>query len=219
MVASSNLIRWGLVAATAGGVLFSVVDPAVVGTFAGQQTLRVLGTVVLSGGLIVFVTGFVGAGFLRGLDRERRVAALASIALGSYCLLALPIYYLVFTDTVRVFGGESPLCLLLSLVVVPFLLRNSSSGALLAATLIKRVWRAHPGARGVLRPRSASRWPDDRVLRSGPLRASVRAGGRLHPHHVWPRPRFVPLLSDTVLVRHSDLWPSGLPDRFSVIRG
>ena len=84
MVTSSNLIRWGVVAATAGGMLFSVVDPAVVGTFAGQQTLRVLGTVVLSGGLIVFVTGFVGTGFLRGLDRERRVATLASIALGAY---------------------------------------------------------------------------------------------------------------------------------------
>ncbi len=136
MVASSNLIRWGVVAATAGGVLFSVVDPAVVGTFAGQQTLRVLGTVLLSGGLIVFVASFVGAGFLRGLDRERRVAALASIALGSYCLLALPIYYPLFTDTVRVFGGESPLCLLLSLVAVPLLLRNGGSGALLAATLI-----------------------------------------------------------------------------------
>src|SRR3712207_2898477 len=100
MVASSNPIRWGVVAATAGSVLYSVVDPAVVGAFAGQQTLRTLGTVVLSGGLIVFVAGFVGTGFLRGVDRERRLAALASITLGSYCLLALPIYYLVFADTV-----------------------------------------------------------------------------------------------------------------------
>jgi hypothetical protein len=117
-------------------VLFSVVDPAVVGTFAGQQTLHALGTVALSGGLIVFLWGFVGTGSLVGLNHERKAAALASIALGSYCLLALPIYYLVFTDTIRVYGGESPMCLLLSLVLVPLLIRKGSSGALLAATLI-----------------------------------------------------------------------------------
>jgi hypothetical protein len=66
MVASSNLIRWGVVAATVGGMLFSVVDPGVVGMFAGQQTLRVLGTELLSGGLIVFVAGFVSTGVLGG---------------------------------------------------------------------------------------------------------------------------------------------------------
>src|SRR5918995_4175811 len=113
MVADSKLIRWGVVAAAAGGVLFSAVDPAVVGTFAGQQTLRALGTVAMSAGLIAFLAGFVGTGSLAGLDRERRAAALTSVALGIYCLLALPIYYLVFTDTIRVLGGESPICLLL----------------------------------------------------------------------------------------------------------
>jgi hypothetical protein len=73
---------------------------------------------------------------LAGLDRELRVAALASIALGSYCLFALPIYHLIFADTVRFFGGESPMCLLLGFVVVPLLVRKDSSGALLVATLI-----------------------------------------------------------------------------------
>jgi hypothetical protein len=135
-VASSYLIRWSVAAATAGGALFSAVDPAVVGTFAGQQTLRALGTVLLSGGLIVFLVGFVGTGSLTGLDHERRVATLASIALGSYCLFALPVYYLIFTDTVKIFGGESPICLLLSLVLVPLLIRDGTSGALLAATLM-----------------------------------------------------------------------------------
>ena len=136
MVASSNLIRWGVVAATAGSVLFSVVDPAVVGTFAGQQTLRVLGTVLLSGGLAGFLVGFVGMGFLAGLDPNRRVVTLASIALGTYCLFAVPVYYLIFTDALRVFGGESPGCVLLGLILVPLLVRSGSAKALLAATLI-----------------------------------------------------------------------------------
>jgi hypothetical protein len=135
-VASSSLIRWGVVATTVGGALFSIVDPAVVGPFAGQQTLRALGTIALSGGLIAFLSGFVGTGSLVGLNHERKAAALASFALGGYCLLALPIYYLIFTDTIRVYGGESPMCLLLSLVLVPLLVRKGSSGELLAATLI-----------------------------------------------------------------------------------
>jgi ABC-type glucose/galactose transport system permease subunit len=97
-MAPSSLMRWGVVAATAGCVLFSLVDPAVVGTFSGQPALRTLGTVALSAGLMVFLAGFIGMGSLAGLDRDRRIVTLASIALGSFCLLTLPVYHLIFTD-------------------------------------------------------------------------------------------------------------------------
>ena len=133
---SSKGVRWGGLVAVLGGVLLMSVDSAVTGVFTGQQTLLTLGTVLLSGGLAAFLVGFVGTGFLAGLDPNRRVVTLASIALGIYCLFALPVYYLVFTDTLRVFGGGSPGCVLLGLILVPLLVRSGSAKALLAATLI-----------------------------------------------------------------------------------
>jgi hypothetical protein len=133
---SSEGVRWGGLVAVLGGVLLMSVDPAVTGVFTGQQTLLTLGTVLLSGGLAAFLVGFVGTGFLAGLDPNRRVVTLASIALGIYCLFAVPVYYLVFTDALRVFGGESPGCVLLGLILVPLLVRSGSAKALLGVTLI-----------------------------------------------------------------------------------
>lgn len=135
-MAASKLIRWGVIAAVTGVVLLGVSDPAVVGTFAGQQTLLVLGTVSLLGGLAGFLVGFVDIGPLSGLDFDRRMAALASVALGVYCLLVVPVYYVIFTDTVKLVGGESPGCVLWALVVAPLLIRNGGVMALLTATLI-----------------------------------------------------------------------------------
>lgn len=133
---SSSSSRWGVTAAALGAVLFMAGDPAIVGTFAGQRTLLALGTVSLLGGLAVFLTAFVGAGTLAALDSDRRAATLASMALGVFCLLAVPVYYLIFTDEIRILGGESPFCVLLSLALVPLLIRVGTAKALRAATLI-----------------------------------------------------------------------------------
>jgi hypothetical protein len=137
LLASSNRIRWGGLAAVLGGALFMAVDGATTGTASAvQQTLLLLGTVLLMGGLVVFLAAFFGTGLFAGLDPDRRAATLASMALGAYCLLAVPVYYLVFTDEVTVLGGESPSCVLLGLVVVPLLLRNGGARALMAVTLV-----------------------------------------------------------------------------------
>src|SRR5215211_5739871 len=103
-MAASKLVRWDAMAAVAGVVLLGVSDPAVVGTFTGQQTLLVLGTMSLLGGLAGFLVGFVDIGPSSGLDFDRRMAALASVALDVNCLLAVPGYYVNFTDTVRLLG-------------------------------------------------------------------------------------------------------------------
>jgi hypothetical protein len=94
-------------ATVTGVVVLGVSDPAVVGAFTGQQTLLVLGTVSLLGGLAGFLVGFVNTGGLSGLDLNRQVTTLASVALGVYCLLAVPVYHLNFADMVRLLGGES----------------------------------------------------------------------------------------------------------------
>lgn len=135
-MANSRLIRWGGLAALLGGVLFMAVDPAITGTFAGQRILLVLGTVSLLGGLAVFLTAFVGTETLAALDPDRRVATLASMALGVFCLLVVPVYYLIFTDEIRILGGESPFCVLLSLALIPLLIRAGTAKALRAVTLI-----------------------------------------------------------------------------------
>jgi hypothetical protein len=132
----SNLTRWGGLAAVLGGVLFMPVDTATASASAVQQTLLLLGTMLLLGGLVVFLVAFSGAGLFVGLDPDRRVATLASMALGAYCLLAVPIYYLIFTDKIVILGSESPGCVLLGLVVLPLLVRNGGTRALMAVTLI-----------------------------------------------------------------------------------
>jgi len=65
-----------------------------------------------------------------------RSVALASIALGIYCLLAVPVFYVIFADTVRLLGGESPGSVLLALGVAPLLIRSGGVKALLAPTLL-----------------------------------------------------------------------------------
>ncbi|MBA2691882.1 MAG: hypothetical protein H0U65_05235 [Rubrobacter sp.] len=135
-MAYSSSIRWGGLAALLGGVLFMAVDPAVVGTFAGQRILLALGTVSLLGGLAVFLAAFVGTGTFAALDPDRRAATLASMALGVFCLLAVPVYYLIFTDEIRILGGESPFCVLLNLILVPLLIRSGTAKVLRAAMLI-----------------------------------------------------------------------------------
>jgi hypothetical protein len=135
-MAASKSIRWGVMAAVMGVVLLGVSDPAVVETFTGQQRLLVLGTVSLLGGLAGFLVGFVRTRSFSGLDFNRRMAALASVALGVYCLLAVPVYHVIFADTVRLLGGESPGCVLWALIVAPLLIRSGGVKALLTATLI-----------------------------------------------------------------------------------
>lgn len=132
----SNLIRWGGLSAALGGVLFMAVDSATVSASAAWQTLLLLGTALLLGGLAVFLAAFVGTGTFAALDLDRRAATLASMALGVFCLLAVPVYYLIFTDEMRILGGESPFCVLLSLILVPLLIRSGTTKALRAATLI-----------------------------------------------------------------------------------
>jgi hypothetical protein len=128
--------RWGVLVALLGGVVFMTVDTVTTDPSAGQQVLFLLGTILLLGGLIVFLVAFAGTGLLAGLDPDRRVATLASMALGVYCLLVVPVYYLIFTDEVAVLGGESPGCLLLALIVMPLLIRDGHARALRAAALI-----------------------------------------------------------------------------------
>jgi hypothetical protein len=135
-MASTTLIRWGGLAAVVGGVLFMAVDGATTGASAVLQTLLLLGTMLLLGGLVVFLVAFFGKGLFVGLESDRRVATLASMALGAYCLLVVPIYYLIFTGRVTILGGESPLCVLLGLIVIPLLVRNGGTRALIAVTYI-----------------------------------------------------------------------------------
>jgi hypothetical protein len=135
-MAASSLIRWSGLAAVLGGVLFIAVDGATTGASAVQQTLLLLGTMLLLGGLVVFLAAFSGTGLFVGLDSSRRVATLASMALGAYCLLAVPVYYLIFTDEITILGGESPSCVVLGLIVIPLLVRNGGTRALMAVTLI-----------------------------------------------------------------------------------
>jgi hypothetical protein len=49
-MAASSLIRWSGLAAVLGGVLFIAVDGATTGASAVQQTLLLLGTMLLLGG-------------------------------------------------------------------------------------------------------------------------------------------------------------------------
>jgi hypothetical protein len=139
-MAASSLIRWGGLAAVLGGALFMAVDGATTGASAVRQTLLLLGTMLLLGGLVVFLAAFFGTGLFVRLDSSRRVATLASMALGAYCLLAVPVYYLIFTDEITILGGESPSCVVLGLVVIPLLVRNGGARALMAVTLIAVVF-------------------------------------------------------------------------------
>lgn len=134
--ASSQSIQWGGLSALLGTMLFMAVDSTTVSDSAVWRMLILLGAALLLGGLAVFLAAFVGTGLLASLDHIRRVAILASMALGAFCLLAVPIYYLIFTDEITMLGGESPFCVLLGLVVMPLLIRNGGAKALLAATLI-----------------------------------------------------------------------------------
>lgn len=136
VTASSNSIRWGGISAVLGAVLFMAVDNATVSDSAVWQMLILLGTVLLLGGLAVLLTAFASTGLFASLDHIRRVAILASMALGAFCLLAVPAYYLIFTDEIAILGGESPFCVLLGLVVIPLLIRNGGARALLAAMII-----------------------------------------------------------------------------------
>lgn len=133
---STDPTRWGVLVALLGGVLFMTVDIVATDPSAGQQVLLLLGTVLLLGGLVAFLAAFASTGLLAELDPDRRVATLASMALGVYCLLVVPVYHLIFTDEVVILGGESPLCLLLGLILIPLLIRTGSSRTLLAATLV-----------------------------------------------------------------------------------
>lgn len=134
--ASSNSIRWGGISAVLGGVLFMAVDSAAVSDSAVRQALLLLGATLLFGGLVVFLAAFAGTRVLATLDPDSRVATLVSMALGVFCLLAVPVYYLIVTDEIAILGGESPFCVLLGLVVLPLLIRNRSANALLAVTII-----------------------------------------------------------------------------------
>lgn len=136
IVLPTNPTRWGALVALLGGVLFMSVDTVTTDPSVGQQVLLLLGTVLLLGGVVVFLAAFVSTGHLAGLDPARRTAILASMALGGFCLLAVPAYYLIFTNEVAVLGGESPGCLLLALILIPLLVSNGSARALLAATLL-----------------------------------------------------------------------------------
>ena len=133
---SSNSIWWGGISAVLGAVLFMTVDSATVSDSAVWQMLILLGMVLLLGGLAVFLAAFASTGLFASLDHIRRVAILASMALGAFCLLAVPVYYLIFTDEIAILGGESPFCVLLGLVVIPLLIRNGGARALLAAMVI-----------------------------------------------------------------------------------